>query len=473
MHDAGLAHVLVVDDSEFFVELTAETLRTNHEITTQTAKTGAEALEAVREEKIDCVVSDYEMPSMNGLELYARIEQEFDVPFILLTGRGGEAIASKAIGAGVDDYLTKDDIIEEDQLQLLANRIHNVVSQHRVRRKFEQLVDNTPDEIVEVTTEGVILSANASMARAHDTTREDLIEAGLSTVLPADVGENRLAHGRRAVTAGSAVTFQDNIGVRHFHNVVTPLRQTADGNTVQFITRDITQQKRHEQQLEQRSEELALINRVVRHDINNDVQMLLGWSDAVSDHVSEEGREYVERIRDTCDHIAELTANVGEFVDSRQDGTGVDLKPVGLSNVLSNEVRKKQATFDGAEISIKGDLPAVTVMVNEAIQAVFSNLLSNAVRHNDAEVPRVTVAAAVSDAAVHVTVADNGPGISDGQKSEIFGKGELGPESPGTGIGLYLVATLVEQYQGSVWVDDNDHDGCVFTVELPVVSTGE
>lgn len=182
MENAGLVNVLVVDDSEVFVEITAETLGSEHNIETQTAKTGDEALKVVREQQIDCVVSDYEMPSMNGLELYQRIDDELDMPFILLTAKGGEKVASDAIGTGVDDYLQKNNIIEEDKLQLLANRIHNVVSQHRARRKYEQLVDNTPDEIVEVTTDGRIIAANESMAKAHGTNRGELIDEQLSDV---------------------------------------------------------------------------------------------------------------------------------------------------------------------------------------------------------------------------------------------------------------------------------------------------
>lgn len=466
MKNPGLARVLVVDDSEFFVEITAETLGAEHHITTQTARTGTEALAIVREQQIDCVVSDYEMPEMNGLELYRRIDEEFDVPFILLTAKGDETVASEAIGAGVDDYLQKNRIIEEDKLQLLANRIHNVVSQHRTRRKYAQLIDNTPDEIVEVSTDGTILAANESMARAHGIAHADIIDERLADVLPADVADDRLEHGRRAVTAGSAVTFQDSIGVRHFHNIVTPLTDAADGDTVQFITRDITQQKRQERQLEARSEELALINRLVRHDINNDVQLLMGWGDALSGHVDDDGREYVERIRDTCGHIAELTANVGEFVDSLLGGDDVELRPVDFSAVLSTEIAKGRAAFDHAEFTVEGQLPVVSVSANEALQSVFGNLLANAVRHNDASDPRVTVRTEVTDAVVRTTVADNGSGVSGERKADIFGKGEMGPESAGTGIGLYLVSTLVEQYGGTVWIDDAEAGGAAFTVEL-------
>ncbi|RJX51996.1 hypothetical protein DP106_00065 [Halonotius pteroides] len=66
-----------------------------------------------------------------------------------------------------------------------------------------------------------------------------------------------------------------------------------------------------------------------------------------------------------------------------------------------------------------------------------------------------------------VQVADNGPGVPDDHKAEIFGKGETGLDSAGTGLGLYLVETLVSAYDGSVSVADNDPEGAVFAVTLP------
>ena len=54
------------------------------------------------------------------------------------------------------------------------------------------------------------------------------------------------------------------------------------------------------------------------------------------------------------------------------------------------------------------------------------------------------------------------------QKTKIFGKGQKALESDGTGIGLYLVEALVTRYGGSVWVEDTDTGGSLFTVELPI-----
>ncbi|MGM0606448.1 MAG: sensor histidine kinase, partial [Halobacteriota archaeon] len=94
-------------------------------------------------------------------------------------------------------------------------------------------------------------------------------------------------------------------------------------------------------------------------------------------------------------------------------------------------------------------------------------LLNNAVQHNNSAVPEVTVSVADYDDHLEVSVADNGPGISDELKTAIFTKGEKTLDSEGTGIGLYLVSTLVENYGGAVWVEDNEPVGAVFVVSLP------
>ena len=466
MDAIGIAEVLIVDDSDFLVEVIGDELEERYDIRTWTASGGPEALSVLRDRQIDCVVSDYVMPDMDGLALYRRVEKEFDTPFIMLTGAGDESVASEAIGAGVDDYLQKDTIIEGDRLQLLANRIRNVVTQHRARRKYELLVDNTPDEIAEVSIDGEIIAVNEAMATSLETTPGELVGQQLSAVYPEEVAANRIEKGRRATIAGSSVTFQDTIGVRHFHNVVTPLSETTKGTSV-HVSREITQQKRDEQALERKSEELAVINRLVRHDINNDVQLLIAWADGVAAHIDEPGMEYVERIRDTCDHIAELTATARDFVDSLESDEDIELQDVDLVDVLEREIDKKRSTFHDAEITVDGQLDTVDVTANELLPSVFGNLLSNAVRHNDKPDPRVTVSTESTGDTVRIEVADNGPGVPDDRKEEIFGKAEMGAESSGTGIGLYLVHTLVEQYGGTVHVEDNTPVGSVFVVELP------
>ncbi len=143
---------------------------------------------------------------------------------------------------------------------------------------------------------------------------------------------------------------------------------------------------------------------------------------------------------------------------------------VNLRNTLKRELDKVESEYPDADVVVEGSLPAVQIQANRMLNSVFQNLLSNAIQHNDKATPELSVSAAACDERATVCIADNGPGVPDGQKEEIFGKGEKGLDSSGTGLGLYLVQHLVTHYGGEVWVEDNDPEGAVFVVELPLVN---
>jgi PAS domain S-box-containing protein len=470
VHPESLS-VLVVDDSDFFVSMLSDKLETEYDITTTMTTSAADALAEIREGGVDCIVSDYAMPEMSGLELYEKVEAEADVPFVLLTAQGDEEIASRALSVGVDDYLLKEAVMEES-LDLLVNRIRNVVEQRRAQRKYQQLVDNSPDGIAQLSADGEILAANDAVATELGVAQPELVGRQLSVFLPDDVAAGRLEECDRALATGNAVTFQDSIGVRHFHNIAVPL-STAGEQSVQLVTREITHQKHNERELERKNETLAMINRIIRHDINNDVQLLMTWSDRLENHVDEAGAEFLDRLQETSDHIAELTEIARDFVEALEGDSDIDLEPVNLGSVLEAEIEKIQATH-GEDTVVAGDIPRVAVRANELLSSVFGNLLSNAVRHNDSGQPEVRVTVRETETDVQVRVADNGPGVPDEHKETIFRKGTMTPDSPGTGIGLFLVSTLVDQYNGRIWVEDSEDpdastadDGSVFIVELP------
>ncbi|WP_181687140.1 response regulator [Halorhabdus salina] len=480
MIESSSIDVLLVDDSGFFRTIVSDRLADSETLSVRKASSGPEALKVLEQEAVDCVVSDFEMPEMTGLELYERVESKYGLPFVLLTGQGDEETASLAIGAGVDDYLRKEEIAEGGQLDLLVNRIRNVVAQRQARQKYELLVNNTPDEISQVGNDGTILAANEATARSFDTTQSALVGQHLTEILPKETAAGRLEEGRKALTISSAVTFQDSVGYRYFHNIAVPVSVGSDTDSFQLITRDITQQKRHEQELEARTEKLAVINRLVRHDINNDIQLLIGWADGLTDHVDDEGQHYLARIQHTCDHISELTTIARDFVESIGSDTDLEYSSVNLSHVLESEVQKAERRHERLAVSFDGEVPNVSVKGNELLSSVFGNLLSNAVRHNDGNEPRVNIRVEDRETDVEVHVADNGPGIPEANIEGIFGKGEMGPASPGTGIGLYLVHTIVDRFGGHVDVEnaadrpesrdvtgDDGSTGCVFTVALP------
>jgi len=234
-----------------------------------------------------------------------------------------------------------------------------------------------------------------------------------------------------------------------------------------FVMRDITTRKEAQQQLEEQRNDLDVLNQVLRHDIRNDLQLVTAYADLLTEHVDEEGTAYLDSLAESADHAIELTKtarNMADVMLLREETQ----ERVALRDAIERELEKTDSENPDARVTVEGSLPAVQIRANQMLDSVFRNLLSNAIRHNDAEVPEISVSATARDDRVVVRIADNGPGVPDDQKEDIFGKGEKGLDSSGTGLGLYLVQHLVTHYGGSVWVEDNDPEGAVFVVELPL-----
>jgi signal transduction histidine kinase len=143
---------------------------------------------------------------------------------------------------------------------------------------------------------------------------------------------------------------------------------------------------------------------------------------------------------------------------------------IRLTASLDRALEEVRNVYPDAIITASTSISGITVQANDMLDAVFRNLLKNAIQHNDKERPEVDVSVREREHAVVIRIADNGPGVPDDQKQSIFGKGETGLDSSGTGLGLYLVQSLVDSYGGDVWVEDNTPDGAIFIVQLPVAT---
>jgi PAS domain S-box-containing protein len=127
--------VLCVDDEPGFADVAAEMLEQKRDSIKAAGMTDPqEAVALLEATQIDCVVSDYDMPGMDGLEFLDAVRDSSpSKPFILLTGRGNEEIASEAISRGVTDYIQKDTGAE--QYEILANRCVHAVEKARHREQ--------------------------------------------------------------------------------------------------------------------------------------------------------------------------------------------------------------------------------------------------------------------------------------------------------------------------------------------------
>ena len=228
------------------------------------------------------------------------------------------------------------------------------------------------------------------------------------------------------------------------------------------------EREQQQQELQRQNAELALLTQVVRHDIRNDMTVIHGWAEILENHIDEDGEDALNRVLQKSRHVIQITEVARDFVESLSDDGTAELEEIELQPILDSELATVRDSFSNAQFQVSGELPNVSVQANEMISSVFRNILENAVRHNDKETPEITVTSEVEMGTVRIRIADNGPGIPDNQKEQIFGKGEKGLDSPGSGIGLYLVYLLTGQFGGDVWVEDNDPTGSVFVVELPI-----
>lgn len=147
--------VLHVDDDPAFLDLAKTALESEgaFEVTTETDPTVA--LETFTPATFDVIVSDYEMPEIDGLELLESITAQYpNVPCLIFTGKGSENVASDAISIGVTDYLQKETGL--DQFTLLANRLENAVEQARTTRELRREKQRR-DQILEATPMGVVV----------------------------------------------------------------------------------------------------------------------------------------------------------------------------------------------------------------------------------------------------------------------------------------------------------------------------
>ena len=256
--------VLHVDDEPGFADLAGEMLeREDSRIDVDTATSAEAGLERLGGEHgpPDCVVSDYEMPGTDGIDFLEAVRADHpDLPFVLFTGKGSEAVASDAISAGATDYLRKRS--GSEQYELLANRILNAVGQDRARkqaertqRRLREITDSSVDCLWVFTSDWDELLFVSGYKQVWGRSAESLRENPgdfLGTVHPDDRESVETAMER--LSAGSTVDIEYRIrtdeGLTWVWVEGEPIYD--DGEVVRIVgfARDITDRKHRERALQ-------------------------------------------------------------------------------------------------------------------------------------------------------------------------------------------------------------------------------
>ena len=175
--------VLHVDDDPSVLDLTEAYLeRELADVAVTSVTAASDALDEVDGGRFDCIVSDYDMPEMDGLAFFERLrETDRSIPFVLYTGKGSEEIASRALNAGVTGYFQKGG---PEQLRRLANRVRQAVEEHRTREianRYSTVIDALGYPVYVVDETGTFEFVNEPFAELTGYDREEIVgsEPGL------------------------------------------------------------------------------------------------------------------------------------------------------------------------------------------------------------------------------------------------------------------------------------------------------
>jgi signal transduction histidine kinase len=207
---------------------------------------------------------------------------------------------------------------------------------------------------------------------------------------------------------------------------------------------------------------MAFTNSLLRHDVLNGLQIMRGHAEIVEetdDQTVAASGEALSRQVDTLTELVQEVRSVSETLLGEAETEPIDLVPL-----LDDAVAAAAGGDDAATIEV--DLPESLVAAGTpALTPVFRNLLNNAVQHTGEGVEIRVVGTAGPDT-VTVAIADDGPGVPPAERERIFERGVTGDGGDG-GLGLHIVATILERIGGAISVSESDLGGARFEVTLP------
>jgi signal transduction histidine kinase len=223
--------------------------------------------------------------------------------------------------------------------------------------------------------------------------------------------------------------------------------------------------ERARQDLETRKEMVEMYDRLLRHDIGNDLQVITGFADLVETRIDDDQTaEYAGKIGRAARNSADLIDRVGDLVSTLESQDEPEAR--GLQSLLTSTLADIEAQYESLTVEYDPAAFDYQVYAGDLLDSVFTNVVTNAAVHNESEVTVRVYAEEPTPDEVVVGMADDGSGIAPEIRDELFEMGAKGPDSDGTGFGLGFVRALTESYGGSVAVRESPTGGADFRVRL-------
>lgn len=330
---------------------------------------------------------------------------------------------------------------------------------------YKRLVDVAPVGVFRTTTDGRVLTANKQLADIIGFEDEaDLLDNydDLASELYVDP-DRRQTFLDRLQRHGVVRDFEYEArgkegGRRWLSMNARVLDETDDGaRVITGFTWDTTDRKRHEQQL-------AVLGRVLRHNLRNALTVIEGQADILASGQSDSAVEARQTISDRAETLLKLADKERAIVDLLRGAPETVTRD--LCAITQAVQQSLQDEYPEATIALScSDSSPVAVCLR--FEQAIRELIENAIVHAESDTPTVSLSIRLDDDTAEIEVRDTGPRIPEVERQVLRGQTDESPLYHSAGIGLFLVRQAVHCSNGALYFEENDPQGNVVRIRLP------
>ena len=470
-HQGVTGRIVVADDNADMRAYITKLLQGQFSV--EALPDGLAALDAIRSEPPDLVLSDVMMPGLDGFGLLAALKGDprtSNIPVILLSARAGEEATIEGIRAGASHYLVKPFNARE-----LIARIEGTIMIARAQARLSEVLETVTDAFFVTDRDWRFVHTNASHERLSHRDRAEIVGRTLWEVFPdaADPASKYWNELSRCMRERLAVRFEDYYAPLDIWTDVQAYPGPEGG--IAAFCRDISIEKREGQRLQREAEFQQQLVGIVSHDLRNPLNtVLIGASSLLDrDDLDAFTVRVVVRIQAATERATRLVRDLLDFTQARLGGgIAIARRSMDFHVCVENAVDEMRAAFPAREILFTRDgVDSNGQWDSDRLIQVVHNLLTNALKYGAAAAP-VMISSRTNAAGATLFVHNMGEPIPDSDLPTLFepmrrGAGRTDSVGGSVGLGLYIVQQIVRAHGGDVSVRSTSDAGTTFTVQLP------